>query len=71
MFTRDDRRFLRDMNIDPESTIQEDMFDAITAPGQYAPTTILVSAALARKVIAEFGELTFDTWWAYHRKHSA
>lgn len=67
-FTRDDRTFLRDMHIDPQATIAEDMIDVITAPTQYEPTNFIVSHRTAQAVIKEFGELTWKNYWAYVSK---
>lgn len=67
-FTRDDRTFLREMHINPESTMAEDMHDVITAPTQYPPNTIFIPQEVARLVIKEFGKLTMANYWAYRAK---
>lgn len=67
-FTRDDRRFLRDMYIDPQATIAEDMYDVITAPTQYEPQALLITKKTAEAVIKEFGKLTWKNYWAYVSK---
>lgn len=65
---RKDREFLRSLNIDPESTLLEDMQDIITAPCQYLPHTIIITQEAARLVIKEYGKLTIETYWAYRAK---
>lgn len=69
--TRDDRELLRTLRIDPEPTVQEVMFDEMSRPMDHSPTKVAISSGLARAIIKEFGELTFETWWAYLRKYQA
>lgn len=71
MFTRDDRKWLRSIEIDPEPTAYEVMFDALSDTTMMLPSHIIISQELARKVLAEFGELTIETVWAYRKKFQA
>lgn len=69
--TRDDRKWLRSLRIDPQESVEEAMFDVINAPPKYLPNKIIISHELARKVLAEYGELTIETVWAYRNKFQA
>lgn len=65
--TANDRKFLRQLHIDPESTPVEDVQDILQGPLKYRPTYILISHTMSREIIKEFGVLTLDTYWAYRK----
>ncbi len=64
-FTRDDRAFLKQMHISAEPSLIDDMVDILTRPPQYNPNCVIISAQLARDIIAEYGELNIDTFIAF------
>ena len=63
--TRDDREFLRSIDVDPEPTDYETMIDVLTAPGQYEPPSFIISQELARAVIKEYGELNWENFMRF------
>lgn len=61
-----DRQFLRQLNIDPEV---KDLVQSEEHCAGSRCTTILISATEAKQIIAEYGELNFETYTAYKIKH--
>lgn len=61
--TARDRRFLRELCIDPEPTVLEQQIDILTAPrAQWAEPQIIISDEIARAIIAQYGELSLETY---------
>lgn len=62
LLTYNDRRFLRSIHIDPESTLLEDAQDILQAPPQFLPQVVYLSHEAYADIKAKFGEVNMETW---------
>lgn len=71
-FSHSDREFLRQLNIDPEPSLMDDVIDMMSESSQgqgFHPQYILISQDLARKICKEYGEVNLTTYMAYRVAH--
>lgn len=68
--TRDDRKFLRTIRIDPEPTPAQVMQDVLSElPEGRGPALFLISPTSAKAIVEEYGELTLETWARWRLQH--
>lgn len=57
-----DRRFLKQIGVDPEPTDFQVMEDLIRAPPQYLPQVVYLTQEAANQIVEQYGELTMETF---------
>ena len=67
-FTRDDRRFLRSLRIDPGE--DQDVLDVYkeATPGGFPPNALMISNSLAQRIAARFGAVNTHTYMLFIRE---